>query len=148
MGKRHLWHCVRVADTFPEDHIVNALSTQLSWTHLRLLAAVEDGLKREFYTELSLQERWSTRLLQERMDSMLFKRFVLPQNGEAHTARAWHLAVFRNSAPICRSMTPIFITMTGMAIPASSKTCQISRRVMEATGGCSLLLAFYQKGQL
>ena len=28
-GKRHLWHCVRVADTFEENQIVNALSTQL-----------------------------------------------------------------------------------------------------------------------
>ncbi|WP_181308382.1 hypothetical protein [Rufibacter sp. XAAS-G3-1] len=37
-GKRHLWHCVGVADTFPEGQIVNALRTQLSWTHLRLLA--------------------------------------------------------------------------------------------------------------
>ena len=33
-GKRHLWHCVRSADIFSEDEIVNALSTQLSWTHL------------------------------------------------------------------------------------------------------------------
>ncbi|ALJ01710.1 PDDEXK nuclease domain-containing protein [Rufibacter tibetensis] len=81
-GKRHLWHCVRVADTFPEDQIVNALSTQLSWTHLRLLAGVEDGLKREFYTELSLQERWSTRVLQERMDSMLFERSALSRKPE------------------------------------------------------------------
>ena len=66
-GKRHLWHCVRVADTFPEDQIMNALSTQLSWTHLRILAAIEDELKRVFYTELSMQEQWSTRVLQERM---------------------------------------------------------------------------------
>lgn len=65
-SKRHLWHCVRVADTFPEDEIVNALSAQLSWTHLRTLAAIEDELKRVFYTELSIQERWSTRILQDR----------------------------------------------------------------------------------
>ena len=56
-SKRHLWHCVRIASTFPEDQIVNALSTQLSWTHLRMLSAMEDELKRVFYTELSIQER-------------------------------------------------------------------------------------------
>ncbi|MFD3003986.1 DUF1016 N-terminal domain-containing protein, partial [Pontibacter toksunensis] len=81
-SKRHLWHCVRVADTFPEDLIVNALSTQLSWTHLRLLAAIEDELKRMFYTELSMQEQWSTRVLQERMDSMLFERSALSKKPE------------------------------------------------------------------
>jgi hypothetical protein len=57
-GVRHLWHCVRAADIFPENQIVNALSTQLSWTHLRELAAIEDDLKRTFYTELSIKERW------------------------------------------------------------------------------------------
>ncbi|RDV10358.1 DUF1016 domain-containing protein [Pontibacter diazotrophicus] len=81
-GKRHLWHCLRVADTFPEDQIVNALSTQLSWTHLRMLAGVEDELKRVFYTELSMQEQWSTRVLQERMDSMLFERSALSKKPE------------------------------------------------------------------
>ncbi len=81
-SKRHLWHCVRVADTFPEDQIVNALSTQLSWTHLRILASLEDDLKRTFYTELSKQERWSTRVLQERMDSMLFERSALSRKPE------------------------------------------------------------------
>ena len=81
-SKRHLWHCVRVADTFPEDQIVNALSTQLSWTHLRVLASLEDELKRSFYTELSRQERWSTRVLQERIDSMLFERSALSRKPE------------------------------------------------------------------
>ena len=59
-GVRHLWHCVRTADIFPENQIVNALSTELSWTHLRELAAIEDDLKRIFYTELTIKERWST----------------------------------------------------------------------------------------
>lgn len=59
-GIRHLWHCVRAADIFPENQIVNALSTELSWTHLRELAAIEDDLKRIFYTELTIKERWST----------------------------------------------------------------------------------------
>lgn len=81
-SKRLLWHCVRVADTFPEDLIVNALSTQLSWTHLRILAAMEDELKRMFNTELTIQERWSTRVLQERMDSMLFERSALSRKPE------------------------------------------------------------------
>ncbi|MFD3004061.1 DUF1016 N-terminal domain-containing protein, partial [Pontibacter toksunensis] len=96
-SKRHLWHCVRVADTFPEDLIVNALSTQLSWTHLRLLAAIEDELKRMFYTELSMQEQWSTRVLQERMDSMLFERSALSKKTRGTPpARTQHLAVIRS----------------------------------------------------
>ena len=81
-GVRHLWHCVRVADIFPENQIVNALSTQLSWTHLRELAAIEDDLKRTFYTELSSRERWSTRTLGERIGSMLYERTALSKKPE------------------------------------------------------------------
>ena len=81
-GIRHLWHCVRAADIFPENQIVNALSTQLSWTHLRELAAIEDDLKRTFYTELSIKERWSTRNLAERIGSMLYERTALSKKPE------------------------------------------------------------------
>ena len=67
---------------FHEDEIVNALSTQLSWTHLRELAAIEDDLKRIFYTELSIKERWSTRILSERIGSMLYERTALSKKPE------------------------------------------------------------------
>ena len=30
---RHLHHCLRFAEVFPDIQIVNALRTQLSWTH-------------------------------------------------------------------------------------------------------------------
>jgi predicted nuclease of restriction endonuclease-like (RecB) superfamily len=81
-GIRHLWHCVRVADTFPEDQIVNALSTQLSWTHLRELAAIPEDLKRTFYTELCVKERWSTRTLADRIGSLLYERTALSKKPE------------------------------------------------------------------
>lgn len=81
-GIRHLWHCVRAADIFPEDQIVNALSTQLSWTHIRELAGISDDLKRVFYTELSVREKWSTRILQERLGSMLYERTALSKKPE------------------------------------------------------------------
>ena len=81
-GIRHLWHCVRAADIFPEDQIVNALSTQLSWTHIRELAGISDDLKRVFYTELSVREKWSTRILQDRIGSMLYERTALSKKPE------------------------------------------------------------------
>lgn len=77
-----MWHCVRVADTFQEDQIVNALSTQLSWTHLRELAAIPEDFKRIFYIELSVKERWSTRTLADRIGSMLYERTALSKKPE------------------------------------------------------------------
>ena len=48
---RNLWHMIRFAETFPNEKIVNALSTQLSWTHFRYIIALDDPLKRDFYSE-------------------------------------------------------------------------------------------------
>ncbi len=83
-GICHLWHCVRAADIFPEDQIVNALSTQLSWTHICELAGISDELKRTFYTELSVREKWSIRILLERIGSMLYERTALSKKPEEH----------------------------------------------------------------
>ncbi len=65
---------IRFAPIFPEQGIVNALRTQLSWTHFRMLIAIEDPLKIDFYIEMCRLDRWSTRTLQNRIDSMRYER--------------------------------------------------------------------------
>lgn len=58
-GKRQLHHCLRFAEAFQDIHIVHALRTQLSWTHLRALIALDDPLQREFYTQMATLENWA-----------------------------------------------------------------------------------------
>ncbi|WP_346299481.1 PDDEXK nuclease domain-containing protein, partial [Halomonas sp. BM-2019] len=70
-------HMLRFAEAFPDEEIVSALRRQLSWTHIKTLIYIEDPLKRDFYLQMCQQERWSTRTLQERLDSMLFERTAL-----------------------------------------------------------------------
>ena len=76
-SKRQIWNCARSADTFSKNLIVHAVRTQLSWTHIRMLTGVSNKLQREFYLEMCAMERWSTRQLQERIDSMLFERTAI-----------------------------------------------------------------------
>jgi predicted nuclease of restriction endonuclease-like (RecB) superfamily len=82
-SKRNLHHMVRLVEVFPEAGIVHALRSQLSWTHLRELIAIDDPLKREFYTELCRIERWSTRTLKRKMDGMLFERTAVAKRPAA-----------------------------------------------------------------
>jgi len=51
-GKRNLFRMIRFAEVFPERKIVSALLTQLGWTHLLQIIAIDDPLKRDFYTEM------------------------------------------------------------------------------------------------
>lgn len=39
-SKRHLHHCLRFAEIFPDNKIVHTLCTQLSWSHLRLIGRI------------------------------------------------------------------------------------------------------------
>jgi predicted nuclease of restriction endonuclease-like (RecB) superfamily len=73
-SEKHIRHCLRAAETFQNKEIFYALSRELSWTHLRSVIYMEDALKRSFYIEMCRMEKWSTRILQERINSMLYER--------------------------------------------------------------------------
>lgn len=76
-SQANLFHMVRFAEVFPEARIVHALSTQLNWTHLRRIIYLDDQLKRDFYAEMCRLERWNTRTLNQKIQSMLFERTAL-----------------------------------------------------------------------
>ena len=79
---RQLRLCIRLAQAYPEVQIVHTLCAKLSWSHLRLLAALDDAIQRDFYTGLCQLENWSVRQLQERMQSMLFERTAISRQPE------------------------------------------------------------------
>jgi len=81
-GYEKLKHCVRSAYLFSEDEIRYAVSTQLTWTHLRSLMSIEDALKRSFYIEMCRLERWDTRTLDEKIDTQLYERTALSKKPE------------------------------------------------------------------
>ncbi len=81
-SKRNLQYFMRFQSVFPNIEIVNSMSSQLSWTHIRYLLPIEDELKREFYIQMCKHERWSVRTLQDRISSMLFERTALSKKPE------------------------------------------------------------------
>jgi predicted nuclease of restriction endonuclease-like (RecB) superfamily len=81
-GEKSLWHMVRFAEAFPDAEIVSALRRQLAWTHFKQIIYIDDPLKREFYAEMCRAEGWSTRTLQQKIDSMLFERTALSKKPE------------------------------------------------------------------
>ncbi|EHD1698917.1 PDDEXK nuclease domain-containing protein [Vibrio vulnificus] len=76
-SKRNLAQMVKFAEVFTDAHIVQTLSAQLSWSHFVILCAIDDPLKRDFYTCMAMQERWSTRTLDERIGALLFERTAI-----------------------------------------------------------------------
>lgn len=96
--EKNLRHMLRFAEVFPDAGIVSAAGRQLSWTHFRALIYIDDPLKRDFYLQMCQQEGWSTRCLQERLDSQLFERTALSRQPDALLAR--ELAALRQSGEL------------------------------------------------
>jgi predicted nuclease of restriction endonuclease-like (RecB) superfamily len=81
-GEKNLRRMVQFAEQFPDEQIVAALLRQLGWTHFTLLLPIKDPLRREFYAEMCRIERWNTRTLQKKIQSMLFERTALSRQPE------------------------------------------------------------------
>ena len=76
-NKTHLSYCLKLYQEFQDVEIFHALRGKLSWTHFQTLMYVENPLAREFYASMAIQEKWSTRTLDERVGSLLFERTVI-----------------------------------------------------------------------
>jgi predicted nuclease of restriction endonuclease-like (RecB) superfamily len=77
-----LRNAIKFAQVYPSLQISHTLCEKLSWSHIRELIYIDDELKREFYIELCTYERWSVRVLLERIDSMLFERTAISKKPE------------------------------------------------------------------
>lgn len=81
-SEKQLRHCLRLAEIFPEEAILSALRRELSWTHIKALIYIDDVLKRNFYIEMCRLERWSSRQMQARINSMLYERSAISKKPE------------------------------------------------------------------
>lgn len=74
---KNLRHMIRFAEVFPDLPILQSLIAKLSWTHFKSIIYLDDPLKRDYYTEICRIEKWNTRTLRDKIDSMLFERTAL-----------------------------------------------------------------------
>lgn len=75
--ERNLWNMRRFFIAFP---ILNALRTELTWTHYRTLAKVKDEAARTWYMNEAADEQWSTRQLDRQISSLYFERLLASRN--------------------------------------------------------------------
>ena len=62
--------------------IRNALRSELTWTHYRLLMRVESADARNFYETESIQSNWSTRALERQIHTFYYERILASRDRE------------------------------------------------------------------
>jgi len=126
-SKRHLHHCIRIAEIFPDIEIVHALRSQLSWTHLRFIISMEDELKRDFYIEMCKMEKWSSRQLQDRIQSMLYERTAISKKPEQTIKNDLELLKTEQKlSPELVFRDPYFLDFLGLADTYSERDLETS----------------------
>lgn len=126
-SEKQLLHCLHSVETFPDIQIVSTLWRQLSWSHLKLLIYIEDPLKREFYIEMCKLEKWSVRVFQERIQSMLYERTAISKKPEDTILN--DLASLRKEQKISPDLVfrdPYFLDFLGLADTYSEKDLETS----------------------
>ena len=81
-SEKNLRRMMQFAEIFPEEKIVVSLIRQLSWTHILAILPIEDPLKREFYIQICIHEKWTVRTFRERIQSMLYERTAISKKPE------------------------------------------------------------------
>jgi len=81
-SRRNLFNMIRVADTFDEERTVQTLSAQLSWSHFIEIIYLKDPVQRQFYAEMARVERWSMRILCQKVQGMLYERTAISRKPE------------------------------------------------------------------
>ena len=66
----------------------NALRSQLTWTHYRLLLAVEDDRARQWYMDEAISSAWSSRQLERQISTLYYERILASKDQEPVKAEA------------------------------------------------------------
>ena len=126
-NKRNLHSFIKLNTVFQDITIVHTLCAQLSWSHIRNLIYIENPIKREFYIQMTVHERWSVRTLQERMDSMLFERTAISKKPEQTIVNELKtLETEKKISPDLAFRDPYFLDFLGLHDSYSEKDLESS----------------------
>ena len=106
---------------------MHTVCAQLSWSHIRTLIYIENQIKREFYIQMTVHERWSVRTLQERIDSMLFERTAISKKPEQTIVNELKtLETEKKISPDLAFRDPYFLDFLGLHDSYSEKDLESS----------------------
>ena len=126
-SEKHLRHCLHIAETFPNIEIVSTLWRQLSWSHIKTIMYIDNELQREFYIEMCKLENWSVRVLEKRIQSMLYERTAISKRPE-ETIK-YDLELLKNEQKLTPDLVfrdPYFLGFLGLSDKYSEKDLEMA----------------------
>ena len=84
--------------TFTEDEIRYSTSSDLSWTHFRVLMRISDPAARQWYAGEAVAQTWSVAALDRQISTLYYQRLLSSQDQEGVKAEA-RQAIERDTPP-------------------------------------------------
>jgi predicted nuclease of restriction endonuclease-like (RecB) superfamily len=126
-NKRNLQSFIKLNTVVEDISILHTVCAKLSWSHIRTLIYIENEIKREFYIQMTVHERWSVRTLQERIDSMLFERTAISKKPEQTIVNELKtLETEKKISPDLAFRDPYFLDFLGLHDSYSEKDLESS----------------------
>lgn len=93
---------------------VQTLCEQLSWSHYRLLTAVENDEARQYYADECKKSLWSVRELQRQINSFYFERLIENRTKRGKTTSVRALVQRKNASPSQVLRDPLVLEFLGL----------------------------------
>ena len=119
--ERNLRHMRAFFQCFP---IWNAVRSELSWTHYRVLTRVESEAARVWYMQEAATQNWSSRALERQVGTLYYERLLLSQDKAAVVAEARENRAAPEQSPRAFVRDPVMLEFLGL--PDSGKLLESS----------------------
>ena len=108
-SKRQLERARQFYRTYP---IASAVRTQLNWMQYRLLIAIEDDYKREYYELEASNNTWTGREMERQINSLLYERLLMSSDKESVLAVARKERIPEKPSDIIKD--PMYLEFLGL----------------------------------
>jgi predicted nuclease of restriction endonuclease-like (RecB) superfamily len=109
--ERNLRHMRAFFQCFP---IWNAVRSELSWTHYRVLTRVESKEARLWYMQEAAAQNWSSRALERQIGTLYYERLLLSQDKAAVVAEAQDNLAALEQSPRAFVRDPVMLEFLGL----------------------------------
>lgn len=99
----------------------NALRSELTWTHYRLLLRVDDATARQWYMTEAANQNWNTRALDRQIGTLYYERLLSSRDKVAVTAEANALLAAQTAQTTPRDFVRDPVLLEFLGLPGSGR---------------------------
>ena len=94
--------------------IWNAVRSELSWTHYRLLSRVDDERARDWYMKESVAQNWSSRALERQISTLYYERLLASKERQPVRSEAGKKVALLEKSPRDFVRDPVLLEFLGL----------------------------------